>query len=290
MERSERRILAAGLAGLVLLILLAIVFHADRDGDKAKTAGGGIVAPAGGVSVTVSGKTANVRGTVANDTLKSSVLAAAKVTTPDGDVTDDLQVAAGGLAVPWLAAVVQALPQPKERFKNIRLDVTAKSVTISGIAPSKATKQALEGRIAVALGSAPRVHATNSLTVAVSPDTTASQAQIDAAIHGGTVSFQVGSSVITPAGKRVLDRVVPPLKRYPKVLVQIAGHTDSTGAAADNVKLSLQRAVAVKLYLVSKGIVATRLTTHGFGASKPIANNNTPSGRAHNRRITFTAQ
>lgn len=290
MEQAERRILAAGLAGLVLLILLAIAFHGDRDGDGSKTVGGNVVVPAGGVSVTVSGKTANVRGTVTTDAIKTAVLAAAKVTTPDGAVTDELEVAPGGLGVPWIAAAVQALPQPKEGFKNVRLDATARSVTISGVAPSKAAKRALEGRIATALGSAPGVRATNSLTVAVSPDTAASQAQIDAAIKGGTISFQVGSAVITPAGKRILDRIVPPLKRYPKVVVQIAGHTDNTGSAADNQKLSLQRAVAVKAYLVSKAIAAKRLTTRGFGALKPIANNNTPSGRAQNRRITFTAQ
>ena len=290
MEQAERRILAAGLAGLVLLILLALVFHGDLDGDKAKAGGGNVVVPAGGVSVTVSGKTANVRGTVTSDELKSAVLAAAKVTTPDGDITDELQVAAGGLGVPWIAGVVQALPQPKEHFKNIRLDATAKSVTISGVAPSKTAKRALEGRIATALGAAPGVHATNSLTVAVSPDTSASQAQIDEAIKGGTISFQVGSAVLTPAGKRILDRIVAPLKRYPKVIVQIAGHTDNTGSATENQKLSLQRALAVRLYLGSKGIVAKRLTTRGFGASKPIATNSTPSGRARNRRITFTAQ
>ena len=244
MEQAERRILGAGIAGLVLLILLAIVFHGDLDGDTAKAGGGHAIVPAGGVSVTVSGKTASVRGTVTSDELKSAVLAAAKVTTPDGSVSDELEVAPGGLAVPWIASVVQALPQPKERFKNIRLDATASSVTISGVAPSKTAKRALEGRIATALGAVSGVRATNALTVAVSPDTSASQAQIDEAIKGGTISFQVGSAVITPAGKRILDRIVAPLKRYPKVVVQIAGHTDKTGSATDNLKLSLQRALA----------------------------------------------
>jgi outer membrane protein OmpA-like peptidoglycan-associated protein len=71
----------------------------------------------------------------------------------------------------------------------------------------------------------------------------------------------------------------------------IEGHTDSTGDAAHNMDLARRRAEAVKSVLVSQfGIDAARLTTAGLGASKPVASNNTPQGRADNRRVEFVRQ
>jgi len=70
----------------------------------------------------------------------------------------------------------------------------------------------------------------------------------------------------------------------PTVRIQIEGHTDNVGKAADNLKLSENRAKAVVSYLVSKNISITRLTSKGFGATKPIADNKTEEGKAQNRR------
>ncbi len=74
---------------------------------------------------------------------------------------------------------------------------------------------------------------------------------------------------------------------YASAEVAIHGHTDNVGGAKYNMKLSLGRAAAVKAYLVSKGIPAARITTKGFGFTKPVADNSTPEGRAKNRRIEF---
>jgi outer membrane protein OmpA-like peptidoglycan-associated protein len=72
------------------------------------------------------------------------------------------------------------------------------------------------------------------------------------------------------------------------VKVRIEGHTDSTGDPARNLDLSKRRAEAVKKALVSQfGIAADRLTSEGFGDTKPIAPNDTPKGRAENRRVEF---
>jgi outer membrane protein OmpA-like peptidoglycan-associated protein len=69
--------------------------------------------------------------------------------------------------------------------------------------------------------------------------------------------------------------------------IEIGGHTDNTGDKAKNKTLSMNRAKAVKDYLVSKGIDATRLTAVGYGDSAPVADNGTPEGRAQNRRTVF---
>jgi len=69
--------------------------------------------------------------------------------------------------------------------------------------------------------------------------------------------------------------------------VAIHGHTDNVGGAKKNMTLSLGRAEAVKTYIVSRGVSASRITTKGYGFTKPIADNSKAEGRAKNRRIEF---
>jgi OOP family OmpA-OmpF porin len=73
----------------------------------------------------------------------------------------------------------------------------------------------------------------------------------------------------------------------PGELVEIRGHTDDTGDAGFNLRLSQQRADSVRSYLISKGITADRLSARGLGETAPIASNATEEGRAQNRRVTL---
>jgi outer membrane protein OmpA-like peptidoglycan-associated protein len=82
-----------------------------------------------------------------------------------------------------------------------------------------------------------------------------------------------------------LERVSKILTQYPETNIRIAGHTDSTGSAEYNQKLSERRAEAVKKALVGMGVNPSRMTTIGYGASKPIADNKTEAGRQQNRRV-----
>jgi outer membrane protein OmpA-like peptidoglycan-associated protein/Tol biopolymer transport system component len=91
-------------------------------------------------------------------------------------------------------------------------------------------------------------------------------------------------SDVKPESQVELDKVVQLMQDNPTVKIQIEGHTDNIGKAADNMKLSENRAKAVVNYLVSKNISITRLIAKGFGATKSIADNNTEEGRAQNRR------
>ena len=77
------------------------------------------------------------------------------------------------------------------------------------------------------------------------------------------------------------------LKDHPSLRIQIRGHTDSTGSAKVNEKLSLARAQSVKNYLVGKAVSGERITVEGVGPAEPIASNKTRAGRAKNRRIEF---
>jgi outer membrane protein OmpA-like peptidoglycan-associated protein len=77
------------------------------------------------------------------------------------------------------------------------------------------------------------------------------------------------------------------LDENPKMRIRLNGHTDNEGADADNMTLSDRRAVAVRQYLIDKGIVAERLEAKGFGETMPIATNDSPEGRQQNRRTEF---
>lgn len=99
------------------------------------------------------------------------------------------------------------------------------------------------------------------------------------------VNFESGSARLTPESLRVLDSVAVELLDNSDLNIEVGGHTDNTGSAALNRRLSKQRADAVRAYLIGKGIAATRLTAVGYGPDQPIASNNDPAGRAANRRV-----
>jgi len=101
------------------------------------------------------------------------------------------------------------------------------------------------------------------------------------------VLFDTGKATITPASDSVLVKAYETLVAYPDMNVKISGHTDNVGKRDKNVKLSLDRANAVKAWLVKRGIDEARMTTEGFGPDKPITLNDTPENKAKNRRIEF---
>lgn len=101
------------------------------------------------------------------------------------------------------------------------------------------------------------------------------------------VYFSSGSANLTSNSKAVLDKVVRTLLENPEIEVEIRGYTDNTGNYENNIKLSQQRADAVKIYLMNNQIDAARIRTKGFGPENPIAPNDTREGRAKNRRIEF---
>ncbi|MDM8535126.1 OmpA family protein [Desulfobacterales bacterium HSG17] len=101
------------------------------------------------------------------------------------------------------------------------------------------------------------------------------------------VLFDFDKSIIKNSGYPILNNVVNVLKKNPGIKVVINGHCDNKGTSEYNMGLSKRRSNAVKAYLVSKGISGSRLTTQGFGFTKPVALNGTAGGRAINRRVEF---
>ncbi len=111
------------------------------------------------------------------------------------------------------------------------------------------------------------------------------EANIDITLKN--VFFDVDKFELKSESKYELDKLVLLLNKFPFMKIEIGGHTDNTGDAKKNTTLSLNRAKAVRDYLVKGGIDFTRLTFVGYGDSKPIADNNTAEGKAKNRRTVF---
>lgn len=101
------------------------------------------------------------------------------------------------------------------------------------------------------------------------------------------VHFETNRAKIRPQSFALLDTVAQVLRDYPKIRVEVQGHTDSQGPDKKNLTLSQQRADAVREYLIGRGIEPYRMTAVGYGESRPIDSNKTASGRANNRRVEF---
>ncbi len=114
------------------------------------------------------------------------------------------------------------------------------------------------------------------------------------AIEGSRISikdkiyFATGKAEVLQKSFPILEQVAELLRQHPELTkIQINGHTDDRGAPEMNMNLSRDRAEAVRLFLVNRGIAATRLTAKGFGVTQPIAPNTTAAGREQNRRVEF---
>jgi len=99
------------------------------------------------------------------------------------------------------------------------------------------------------------------------------------------VTFETGRSALRPDSYTILDMVAASLTANPDIKIEIAGHTDNTGSAATNLRLSQARADAVRAYLASKGVAPERMVARGYGPEQPVAPNTTTAGRAQNRRV-----
>lgn len=99
------------------------------------------------------------------------------------------------------------------------------------------------------------------------------------------IQFETGSAVLKPISYNILNQISDELKENIKLQFIIQGHTDNKGNESKNLELSKNRAKAVANYLISRGINAKRISSEGFGGSKPIAENKTEKGRALNRRV-----
>jgi len=104
------------------------------------------------------------------------------------------------------------------------------------------------------------------------------------------VNFESNSDRLIPGTESVLHEAAATLRRNPDLVVEVAGHTDSVGSDTNNASLSERRAITVRDFLLNLGVSSTNLTARGYGEGQPVASNETPEGRAQNRRVELRVQ
>ncbi|MFL5318093.1 MAG: OmpA family protein, partial [Myxococcaceae bacterium] len=103
------------------------------------------------------------------------------------------------------------------------------------------------------------------------------------ALYG--ILFDTGKDTIKPESEPLLNEIVKLLSGHPELKISVEGHTDNVGDKKANMTLSQKRAESVKKWLAGKGVDGKRLSTKGFGDTKPVADNRTEEGKAKNRRV-----
>ena len=221
-----------------------------------------------------------VDGVVPNDMTKQAILEKLRAVYGADQVVDKIQIRPVSAPNGWSDSVTRVITpdlkkisQGKLSVRGTQVDLTGKMGVQADIQPTTVLFQSLVQ---------PPYRFNSQITV-----NAAEQAVIDNALKNRIIEFESGKAVLTPIGTQILDEMVVALNKVQNKNIKIVGHTDSQGDAQKNQLLSLQRAEAVKQYLIAKSIAATRLTTEGLGATKPVADNATEDGRKKNRRIEF---
>jgi OOP family OmpA-OmpF porin len=191
-----------------------------------------------------------------------------------------------GLGLEYKLSEALALRGEVERYRlndavGNRGDVDLASISLVYKFGRPAAKAMIiaETRPAVAPQEEPRV-------VAVTP-APAPQPVSEKVSFAAEALFDFDKAVVKPDGKAALDDLMANLQGMNSEVMIAVGHTDSKGSNAYNDKLSLRRADAVKIYLVSKGLDPARLYSEGKGEAQPVSDNSTEEGRARNRRVTI---
>ena len=221
---------------------------------------------------------------------------------PDINLTDNLNVKAGVNAPDF--AVLGSILGAAVDIPDFNFDLNGDTLTLTGSAPSEKARADVE---AAAKAAWPKMKITNNIQVSGTPAPSAPpapappapapaqaggpcatlQADITALLKA-PINFQTDGFTLTPASQQQLTQIADKLKACPDPKVSVVGHTDSSGNDAINIPLSNNRAKAVADYLVSQGVAGDRVTSKGVGSAEPIASNDTPAGKAQNRRTDIT--
>lgn len=221
-----------------------------------------------------------VEGVVPNETSKQAILVKMRSVYTEDQIIDKIQVRPVAAPNGWSDSVTRVITPDLKKVTQGKLSVRGTQVDLSGKMLNQAEIQPFNTNFQTLVSAPYRFSSQLSVNQA-------EQAVIDNALKNRIIEFESGSAVLLPAGTQILDEMVVALNRVQGKNVKIIGHTDSQGNPVTNKTLSQQRADAVKQYLISKSIAATRLSTAGLGADKPVADNTTPEGRKKNRRIEF---
>lgn len=221
-----------------------------------------------------------VAGTVPDEATRNAILMRVREVYGAERVVDQLGV--GQVVAPpnWSSYVQKIVSPQLKSISRGQLVISGNNIELKGEVGNETQRQQLAADMATSLN--PTYAIRNALRVAAQE-----QAVLDATLANRIIEFEAGSSVLRPAGRSILDEMAAALLRMGGRKVEVIGHTDSQGSRDTNVVLSLARADSVRSYLAGKGVPPALVSTSGAGPDRPVAPNDTPEGRARNRRIEF---
>ena len=251
-------------------------------------------------------------GTVSDEAAKISLVSAIKAAL--GNVANgEIIVDGKAKGANWLAMLAQFLPELKA-LSGAKLIFDGDDITLDGSLPQgdidglmaklksifgdkfniKSTAQALAAVAPAAAPAAPMDDVAKNAAAAAKMDElkaagNISGADLVKALNLAVINFASGSAKISPNSMDILKKAADTLKAAADgIKVEIGGHTDNAGNPGSNMKLSEARANAVMETLVKLGVTAAMLTARGYGDTKPVESNDTPEGKAKNRRMEFS--
>jgi outer membrane protein OmpA-like peptidoglycan-associated protein/uncharacterized protein YidB (DUF937 family) len=242
----------------------------------------------------------NFSGVVKDEASRNSIIETLKSVFGDANVKGDITVNPAAAPATWLANLKAALENLK--VPGMQALFEGKNISIGGFI-ADADRDRILGSLKSLFGTdfsfgplidqitdAVKGAGAKVMTAlsALKPGFTASD--VVSALNLQIVHFDTGSAAVPWYNRQVLKAAAAALKQLPAgTVIEIAGHTDSTGDPAANMTLSQQRADAVRAVLIEYDVPAEMLIAKGYGASKPVASNDTPEGQFQNRRIEYRA-
>jgi OmpA-OmpF porin, OOP family len=272
-----------GVCALLLCAAAANVAHAQAQRAASAPAPAAPAATASVNASTVRPGAVVVAGTVPDEATRQAILARTRELYGADRVVDQLGV--GNLVAPpnWAQHVQKILSPELKQISRGQISVQGNVVEVKGEVQNEAVRQQVVSQMLTQINNATYT-VRNGLRV-----TAAGQERLDAALANRVIEFEAGSAELTDTGQATLDQLIPVLRELQGRRFEIIGHTDGQGARSTNVALSRARAESVRVYLARKGLPESLFSTSGVGPDRPVAGNETPEGRARNRRIEFRA-
>ncbi len=250
----------------------------------------------GAMSIMRAGNGFTLAGELPDEAVRSSLPGSIKQAMPGANIVDNLTIKPGVKAPEF--AGLGALFGVALDIPGFGANLVGDTVTLTGLASSEEVKAAAE---TAATATWPNVKVTNDIQVtaaSASPSTPAPApapagacSTLQADITGllkTPINFATDGFTLEPGSQRLVGQIAEKVRACPGVKIAVVGYTDNSGGDAINVPLSASRAKSVADALVSDGVAGPGVTSRGAGAANPVAGNDTPAGRAQNRRVEIT--
>jgi OOP family OmpA-OmpF porin len=220
-----------------------------------------------------------VSGTVPDQASRNAILGRMRDLYGADAVVDRLEV--GGVIPPpnWTEYMRKLLGPNLKQVRHGQLTVNGTQISVQGNVANEAQRQQIVSDMATVLN--PTYTVDNRLAV------DSGQSLLDNTLSNRVIEFESNSAQLTPTGIAILNEMATAIVKLDNPRLQVVGHTDGNGNRLSNIALSLARANAVRHYLIGKNIPASSITALGAGPDQPVVANDTPEGRAKNRRIEF---